>query len=246
MNNRTKLMLLAAVVATVFAGVFASGQLATAKKDVEADAEKIGFTQEFFIEDCDFTDTGSNKFFILEPNYQLVLRGEVDGTDVELTITVLDETREVDGVVTRTVEERHSEDGELLEVSRNYFAICKQTNSVFYFGEEVDFYENGQIVGHQGAWLAGVNGAEAGVMMPGIILLGSKYHQETAPGVAMDRAKIVSMDEEVDTPAGQFDGVVKTRETTPLEKGIVEFKYHAPGVGLISDGELLLEEYGFI
>ena len=53
------------------------------------------------------------------------------------------------------VEERETEDGELVEVSRNFFAICEETNSVFYFGEEVDDDEDGEIVGHEGAWLAG-------------------------------------------------------------------------------------------
>jgi hypothetical protein len=61
----------------------------------------------------------------------------------------------------------------------------------------------------------------------------------------MDRAQIVSMTEEVDTPAGEFEGVLKVKETTPLERGVVEYKYHAAGIGLIQDKDLKLEEYGF-
>jgi Concanavalin A-like lectin/glucanases superfamily len=53
----------------------------------------------------------------------------------ELTITVLNETKMVDGVETRVVEERETKGGKLKEVSRNYFAISKRTNDVFYFGE---------------------------------------------------------------------------------------------------------------
>lgn len=246
MNNRTKILLLAAVVTTVFAGVFAGGQFAMAKGGGGSENPNIEFTDTFFLEDCDFSTTGSNRFFILEPNYQLVLSGVVDKAEVELTITVLKETKEVDGIKTRIVEERETVNEELVEVSKNYFAICEQTNSVFYFGEDVDFYENGEIVSHAGSWLAGENGAEAGIFMPGTVLLGSRYHQEIAPNVAMDRAEIVSMDEEVDTDAGIFEDVLKIRETTPLEPGFVEFKYHAAGVGLIQDQELKLEEYGFI
>ena len=57
------------------------------------------------------------------------------------------------------VEERETNHEKPVEVSRNYFAISRRTNSVFYFGEDVDMYRNGAIVSHEGAWLAFVNGA---------------------------------------------------------------------------------------
>jgi hypothetical protein len=244
MNAKITGFLLVAIGATLFAGALTNGQLALA--GVGPARDRIGFTDEFFLKDCDFSTTGSNRFFILEPGYRLFLTGKnEDGAKVELEITVLEKTKQVDGVMTRVMEERESEDGELVEVSRNFLAMCESTNSVFYFGEEVDDYEDGEIVGHEGAWLAGKNGAKAGLFMPGLVLLNSKYMQETAPGVAMDRARIVSMDEEIRTPAGKFDKVLKIWETTPLEPGVNEFKFHAPGVGLIQDKELKLKEYGF-
>ena len=76
----------------------------------------------------------------------------------------------------------------------NYFAICKETNSVIYFGEDVDNIENAVVVNHDGSWLAGVKGARAGLIMPGMPLLGARYYQEVAPGVALDRAEIESLD----------------------------------------------------
>lgn len=206
------------------------------------------FTDSFMLDKCNgFSSTGSNPFFILEPGYQLVLEGTEDDEEIKLTITVLDETMDITtdetgAVTTRIVEERETINGELYEVSRNFFAICNRDNSVFYFGEDVDFYENGVIVGHDGAWRAGVNGARAGIMMPGTILLGSRYYQETAPGVAMDRAEILSMKKCVETPAGEFENCLKIKETTPLEPKVKGFKFHAPGVGLIKDGVLELTE----
>jgi hypothetical protein len=208
-----------------------------------------GFRTDFNFEECDFSSEGSNRYFILEPGYQLVLSGRVDRERVELTITVLDETRRINvpgigSVVTRVVEERETADGELVEVSRNYFAICDQTKDVGYFGEEVDIYENGKIVSHEGAWLAGRDGAKPGVIMPGAIVVGDKYYQEIAPGVALDRAENISVDEVVRTPAGRFTNVLKVKETTPLEPGDVAFKFYAPDVGLIQDGELKLVSSG--
>jgi len=70
-----------------------------------------------------------------------------------------------------------------LKFSRNYLAFCKQTGSIFYFGEDVDIYKGGKIVTHSGGWIAeGTN--RAGIIMPGFPLLGSRYYQEIAPGVA--------------------------------------------------------------
>jgi len=244
MNARTKIFLLAAVLATAVVGIFANGQLVSG---VEEDSQTIKEFIEPITEDCDFSSTGSNEFFILEPGYRLVLTGEGDqGEDIRLTITVKDKTKIVDGVETRVVVEKQVENGELVEISRNFFAICEQTNDLLYYGEQVDNYVDGKIANHDGSWLAGVDNAREGIIMPGSPFVGLKYKQEVAPGVAMDRAKIVSMDKTVDTPAGTFVDVLKTRETTPLEPGFVEFKYHAAGIGLIQDGELKLEKYGFI
>ena len=137
-------------------------------------------------------------------------------------------------------EELHT--GLLAEHSLNYFAICGRTNSVFYFGEFVEIFNKAgtEVVSNEGSWEAGVDGARAGIVMPGVILNGSKYYQEIAPGVAMDRAEIISTLFTVKTPAGTFTNCLKTRETTPLEPGTVEAKFYASGIGLVKDGTLSL------
>jgi hypothetical protein len=243
-------ILVGAVAFTTTSDVFAQTSDAESRNgnstSTDSNIPQDGYTTSFRTENCTFSSTGRNPFFILEPNYQLVLVGEEDGEEVVLTITVLNETREVNGTETRIVEERESVAGELVEISRNFFAICEETNSVFYFGEEVDDYENGRIVAHEGAWLAGENNNRAGIIMPGTVLLGARYYQEVAPDVALDRAEIIEMDGQVETPAGSFTNVVVVRETTPLEPNIEEFKYHVAGIGLIQDANLKLVEYGFI
>jgi len=190
----------------------------------------------------DWIPTGRNAFFILEPGYQLVLEG--DG--VRLVINVTDQIRIVDGVETRMVEERETESGSLVEVSRNYFAMDKNTNDVYYFGEDVDIYKAGKIIGHEGSWLSGEKGAKFGLMMPGQASAGLRYCQEVAPGLAVDRAANVNSIETVITPAGEFKNCLKVEETTPLEPDSKEYKYYAPGIGLVRDGDLLLNKHGFI
>ena len=191
------------------------------------------------------SSTGRNRFFVLEPGYQLVYQGKEGRKTVDLIITVLEETKPVAGVETRIVEERESADGKLVEVSRNYFAVGDQSHNVYYFGEDVDMYKNGQVTSHEGAWLAGVNGAKHGIAMPAENKVGDKYYQEQAPKVALDRAETVSLAETVKTPAGTFTGCLKVKETTPLEPG-VGYKLYAPEIGLVQDGALKLVRHGFV
>jgi hypothetical protein len=190
------------------------------------------FQDTFNVDKINLADKGSNTYMILKPGYKLIL---TDGKD-NLTITVLDETKTVDGVRTRVVEERETKDGKLDEVSRNYFAIDKATGDVYYFGEDVDMYDgNGKVTGHEGGWLSGLNEAKFGLMMPGKPKVGSRFCQELAPKVAMDRAEVVSISETVKVPIGTFKNCLKTTESSSLESG-VEDKLYAPGVGLLKDG----------
>lgn len=203
------------------------------------------FTEDFTIDRCTFSTSGSNTYFVLQPGFQLVLEGTDEKDTVKLVITVLNETKKVGNVETRVVEENESVNGKTIEISRNFFAFCKETGSVFYFGEEVDIYKLGQIVSHDGAWTAEGNN-KAGVQMPGLILLGSRYYQEIAPGIAMDRAEILSNTETFITPAGTFTKCLKTEESTAMNQKEKETKMYAPGIGLIQDENLLLVKYGYL
>jgi hypothetical protein len=202
------------------------------------------FTDTFDVDRGELASVGTNRFFVLAPGFELVLEGQSHGQVTVLKITVLDETRFVDGVETRIVEEHESVAGKPVEISRNYFAISRRTTDVYYFGEEVDMYKNGKIASHEGAWLSGAAGARFGLALPGTPLLGARYYQELAPKVAMDRAEVISLSATLTTPAGKFERCLETLETSAMEAGR-EKKMYAPGIGLIHDGELKLTQFGF-
>lgn len=210
-------------------------------------AHEPEFTREFDRERCTFVPFGDNPWFPLWPGYSLVLQGEEedDGetVEVEVIVSVLTDTEMVDGVLTRVVEERESEDGELVEVSRNFFAECRESGAVWYFGEDVDDFEDGELVGHGGAWRAGVGGATAGVLMPGTPLAGSRFFQEVAPGVAEDRAEIVATRVAVEVPFGAFDDALHVLDSDALEPDAPgDAKFYVPGIGLVKDEVLELVE----
>lgn len=202
------------------------------------------FADTFTVAADEWASTGRNPYFILEPGYTLVLDGTEGDKDVHLTITVLDETRKIAGVETRVVEERQTEDGQLVEVAHNYFAISTRTKDVYYFGEDVNVYKDGKVTSHEGSWRAGKHGAKFGLMMPAQPKVGDRYYQELAGDVAQDRAEVVSLSEPLTTRAGKFDDCLQTKETTPLKKGDPEYKFYAPGIGLVRDDDLLLTSYG--
>ncbi|MEK6926349.1 MAG: hypothetical protein AABW50_03665 [Nanoarchaeota archaeon] len=205
------------------------------------------YTSNFLLDDCNFKTVGENPYFILKPKHKLVLEGQDGDEEIHLEVTVLGDKERIfvpgiGRIETRVVEEREWINGELIEVSRNFFAICKRTNDVYYFGEDVDIYENGEIVNHSGAWRAGENNAMPGIMMPGTFLLGSRYFQEIAPGVAMDQGENVEMELTIETKAGTFENCVKVIETTPLEPGSESEKVYCLGIGLTIDNSAELVE----
>ena len=209
------------------------------------EANDDGWNDSFPVETYTMVSTGNkNPYWSLKPGRYVVLGKIEPGGDEFVIITVLDETETVGNVETRVIEEREYEDGKLAEVSRNFFAMEKKSKDIFYFGEDVDYYEDGQVTGHSGQWRAGSDGARAGLYMPGRPVVGMRYYMEIHPGVAMDRAEIFETDAAVETPAGTFKQSLIVTESSPLEPGDESYKRYAPGVGMIFDDGLELYKRG--
>ncbi len=208
------------------------------------EAKDDGWNDSFPVESYTMVSTGQNRYWSLKPGRYVVLGNIEPGGAEFVVISVLDETETVDDIETRVIEEREYKDGRLVEISRNFFAMAKETKDVFYFGEDVDYYENGKITGHGGQWRAGMDDARAGLYMPGSPVIGMRYYMEFHPGVAMDRAEIFDTDATVETPAGTFRRSLIVTESSPLEPGDESYKRYAPDVGMIFDDGLELYRRG--
>jgi hypothetical protein len=208
------------------------------------DASGNDWTDNFPIGEYTMVADGNNRYWSLKPGRFVVLGELTPGGSEFVRISVLDETESIDGIEARIIEEREFEDGELVEVSRNFFAMAKETRDVFYFGEDVANYDDGKVVGHGGEWRAGQDGARAGLYMPGKPDVGMKYYMEYHPGVAMDRAEIYQTDATVETPGGSFSGVLIVTESSPIEPDDESYKRYAPDVGMIFDDGLELYKRG--
>jgi hypothetical protein len=180
------------------------------------------------IRPSDFVGAITNPYFPLKPGTVFVYQGK----DVTDTVTVLPRTVTILGVRCVVVRDTNVVNGAIEEDTFDYYAQDKLGN-VWYFGEASAEYANGVPVSTEGSWLAGVDGAKPGIIMPATPRPGATYRQEFALGEAEDLARVESLGERVQVPYGTFTNALKTFEVTPLEPDAKENKYYAPGVGQV-------------
>ncbi len=202
---------------------------------------------------ADFQAKIDNPLFPLSSLQPKAFEGEEKDPDTGKTVktrlesTVLPGTDLLAGVKVVVLEEKAYKDGELIETALDYFAQHRD-GSVYYFGERVDNYENGEVANHDGQWLSGDGDNAPGIVMLAKPVAGQVSDQENAPGVAEDKSKVVALDLAVTTPAASFQGCLETDDFTLLDSPVVhEFKFFCPGVGLVHeefpDGHLDLISY---
>jgi hypothetical protein len=191
------------------------------------------------INPADFQTAIDNPLYPLSPGEEWTYEGEEVDPDTGETfttrveVTVLSETDTVAGVEVVVVRDRAFEDGELVEETLDYYAQHKD-GSVYYFGERVDNYEDGEVVNHDGSWLANEGDNQPGIAMPAAPDVGAVFEQEKAPGIAEDRSTVLSAGETVTVTAGTFEGCIKTKDENPLDNA-TETKFFCPGVGFVRE-----------
>jgi hypothetical protein len=181
-----------------------------------------------------FTTKIDNPYFPLKPGSRWVYREtHTDGTKEKVVVTVTNETKLLaNGVTARVVRDTVSEKGELVEDTFDWYAQDRKGN-VWYMGEATKDYENGKVVSTKGSWEAGVDGAKAGIIMPAKPRPGREYYQEYYRGHALDRARVLSLDDQAEVPAGHYRPTLMTKDWNPLDPKALEYKLYAKGVGLV-------------
>jgi hypothetical protein len=181
-----------------------------------------------------------NRFLPMEPGKRMILEGAVEGVPHRVDFTVTDLTKVVDGVRTVVVWDTDTSEDQLVESELAFFAQDKN-GSVWNLGEYPEEFENGEFVGAPSTWIAGQDGAKAGVHMPALRGVSSRlYVQGFAPEIDfLDCARIVDRHERVCVPAGCFADVTITHETNLFDpKGGIQSKYQAPRVGIVRVGSV--------
>jgi hypothetical protein len=180
-----------------------------------------------------------NPYFSLIPGtrwtYKVIDAG---GNQLEhIQVDVLAETREIMGisciVVHDLVWEGDDANGRvLIEDTKDWYAQDLVGN-VWYMGEIAKNYEDGELVDVAGSWKAGRDLAQPGIMMLADLPEGRWYRQEFLLGEAEDMAEVVGILDELIVSGKTYHNVLQTRDFTPVQPDVLEYKYYAPGVGMV-------------
>ncbi|MEX2236697.1 MAG: hypothetical protein WEB00_04060 [Dehalococcoidia bacterium] len=182
------------------------------------------------IDPANFVERVDNPYFPLIPGTTFIFEGtSADGAE-RIEFKVTHDTKEIEGITATVVEDSGFVNGELKEKTLDWFAQDKDGN-VWYLGEETSEYENGEVVSTFGSFQYGVDGALPGIVMPADPQVGDRYLQEFYVGEAEDWATVLSIDESVSVPFGDFENCIKAEDINPFEPDVVENKYYCPGVG---------------
>jgi hypothetical protein len=185
----------------------------------------------------------NNQFLPLVPGTQLTLEGTaVHGggpTDHTVIFTVTGLTKMIDGVNTVVVWDRDFDGSQLAEAELSFFAQDNDGNvwNLAEYPEEYD--DEGNFTGAPSTWVAGLDGAEGGIHMLADPKVGTgEYLQGYSEYIDfLDCAKVFKKNQTVHVPTGNYDDVLVTSETSPLDQGGGhQLKYHAPGVGIVQIG----------
>ncbi len=217
---------------TVTAATLALGAAASVAQSAGSLGELPKGDETVHLDPADFTTEIDNRYWPMKPGMRWVYREtDAEGTRQKVVVTVTHKTKLIaNGITARVVRDEVTENGEPVELTDDWYAQDKAGN-IWYLGEATAEYENGKPVSTAGSFEAGVDGAQAGVIMPARPRPGLRYRQEYYKGHAEDKARIVSRREQAEVPAGHYRRVLMTRETNPLEPGVLEFKFYARGVG---------------
>jgi hypothetical protein len=185
-----------------------------------------------------FSTKIDNPLFSMPIGKTLIYQSKSKDGIGRLETAIPGETRTIMGVETLLYQDTDYLNGQIEEVTRDYIAQDRDGN-VWYFGEEVDRYENGKFKDSKGSWIASVDGAKPGIWMKAKQVVGDSYRQEYYKGEAEDWAKNVLTDETVTVLAGTFKHCTKTFEWTPLEPASKSNKFNCPEAGgTVLDQEL--------
>ncbi len=190
-----------------------------------------------------FTDPTrvDNDWMPMKPGMRYTYEGntvEDDGTLLahKVVIHITDLTKVIGGVQSLVSYDLDYSGGVLAEAELAFFAQDKQGN-VWRMGEYPEVYEDGKLV-EAPAWIHGLKGAHAGIMMLAQPRIGMpSYSQGWGPEVNWtDRGQVDQMGVQTCVPAGCYENVLVVAETSSSEPDAMQLKYWAPNIGNVRVG----------
>ncbi len=198
------------------------------------------------IEPKNFVDEINNPYLNLVPGKVWIYEGiNDDGKTEKIEFEVTALHKEILGVKITVVHDKVWVENEIVEDTKDFYAQDSEGN-VWYFGEEIDNYENGVLVNHEGSWEAGRNAAKPGIFLKANPKEGDVYRQEFLEDAAEDLEEVLGVSETIKTAFGTFENCIKTMNWSPLDPEIIEVKYYSKEVGGMVYETKVSGEEGFL
>jgi hypothetical protein len=183
------------------------------------------------LQPTDFVARVDNPWFPLKPGSRWRYRGIDEDGHFSDVVHVTHRTKTIQGVKATVVHDVVLRRGKPREVTSDWYAQDHAGN-VWYFGENTrELNRHGHVTSREGSFRAGRDGARPGVLFPGAPRVGQKARQEYYKGHAEDQFKVLDLDARVSTAYISTRHAVRTKETSPLEPGVIDNKYYVRGVG---------------
>jgi hypothetical protein len=205
--------------------------------DATADPAAVGGgSYSVSIDPANFVSRVDNRYLPYLPGMVLRYRGVMKNghTPQTDTVVVTHRTRRVMGVECTVVRDTVTSNGHPVERTFDWYAQDRQGN-VWYMGEETQELHHGQWGKMIDSGPAGKNGAQPGVIMEGNPQPGDFYWQFHWPGHALDKGRVLRTRAPVKVPYRSFSKTLLTQEQSPLEPGIRDWKWSAPGIGYVKE-----------
>lgn len=191
-----------------------------------------------------FLPVVQHAYFPLEPGTFRIYEGDKEGLPRRDEIRVLHGYRVILDVECTQAFQQVYLDGELVEVTTEWFAQDQQGN-VWKFGEASFALEEGLFVLDDDSWLAGEEGALPWLFLAADPQVGDVYVEIRPDG--QDTVVVLSVSESESVPVGQFDNCLQVLEN-PDDPDDQDLIIYGPGVGMLSeehdDGRIELTAFG--
>jgi len=237
MNSRTVNRTTVAALTFVAVAGLAAAAWAPPASGAPSNASACGTSYAPVLDPAHFVAVIDNPYFPLPVGRTLVYTGVKDGQTQTDTVTVTNQTKVILGITATVVSDVATHNGTVLERTFDYYAQDDDGN-VWYLGEDTTaFLPNGK-TDTSGSFVAGVDGAQPGIIMEADPQIPDAYRQECYAGHAEDTAWVVATGGTVSVPYGKVRNVLTTLESTQLEPGAYDEKIYGPGIGIVSERSL--------
>ncbi len=182
------------------------------------------------INQSDFLQGEANKYLLLRNNLKYRYEKQEKATFESSEIKLLPSSQKPMGISVVMLEKIiKKEDAPL--TATEYLLASDRRGDVWLFGQNFYTYEAAKKVKLSKSWIAGIEGAQPGIIIKAEPKPGDSYRTAYVPDKIETVSEVVSVDETVVTPSGTYTSCVKLYDWSHVDPKYQQYKYYCPETG---------------